>query len=64
MGLDYSQKRLLNMALKRRAGKHATLSHMRRRKPFMQNLEVYAFWTGFASTLVSIIQVCIIAFKK
>lgn len=63
MGLDYSQKRLLNMALRKGEGKRATLSSMTRRKPFMRNLEVYAFWTGFASTIVSVVQVFIIAFK-
>ena len=63
MSLDYSQKQLLNMAGKKPVGKRATLSHMTRRKPFMQNLQVYAFWTGFASTLVSVIQVLIIALK-
>lgn len=64
MGLDYSQKRLLNMPLRKRAGKHATLSLMNRRQPFRKNLEVYAFWTGFASTIVSVIQMLIIALKK
>lgn len=63
MGLDYSQKRLLNMPFRKTEGKRATLSSMRK-KPFTKNLEVYAFWTGFASTLVSVIQVLIIALKK
>ncbi|MEJ0053374.1 MAG: hypothetical protein WDN10_01415 [bacterium] len=31
---------------------------------FMRNLEVYAFWTGFASTLISLVQVVIIASNK
>lgn len=30
----------------------------------MRNLQVYAFWTGFVSTLVSVIQVLVIAFDK
>ena len=65
MGLDYSQKRLLNIALRKRAGKRATLSTMKkRRRAFGGKLEIYAFWTGFASTLVSLVQVLIIAFKK
>lgn len=51
------------MALRKGEGKRATLSSMTRRKPFMRNLEVYAFWTGFASTIVSVVQVFIIAFK-
>jgi len=63
MGLDYSQKRLLNMALRKGAGKRATLSPMKRRRHFGAGLEVYAFWTGFASTLVSVVQVIIIALK-
>ncbi len=64
MGLDYSQKRLLNPGLyKKGRGEHATLSSMKRRR-FPRHLEVYAFWTGFASTLVSVIQVIIIALKK
>ena len=64
MGLDYSQKRLLSISRHKAVGKRATLSSMSRKKPFMKNLEVYAFWTGFASTLVSVIQVLIIALKK
>ena len=35
---------------------------MRLKKP--KNLEVYAFWTGFSSTLISLLHVLIIAFKK
>jgi hypothetical protein len=64
MGLDYSQKQLLGIASQKPAGKHATLSHMSRRKSFKDNLQVYAFWTGLASTLVSVIQVFIIATKQ
>jgi hypothetical protein len=64
MSLDYSQKQLLNMALHKRAGKHATLSPMKRKRRFGAGLEIYAFWTGFASTLVSLVQVIIIALKK
>lgn len=30
---------------------------------FMSNLEVYVFWTGVASTLVSLIQVIILTSK-
>lgn len=30
---------------------------------FMSNLEVYAFWTGVASTLVSLIQVIVLTNK-
>ncbi len=30
-------------------------------KSFLNHLEVYAFWTGFASTLISLMQVLIIA---
>ena len=33
-------------------------------KNFVQNLEVYAFWTGFTSTLISLVQVVIIALKN
>ena len=65
MALDYSQRRLLNMALKKGKGKHATLLGMkRRRRSFSRGIEVYAFWTGFASTLVSFAQVLIMAMKK
>ncbi len=28
------------------------------------NLEVYAFWTGFTSTIISLLQVIVIAMKK
>lgn len=64
MGLDYSQKRLLNMALHKGAGKRATLLSMKRKGRFAGHLEIYAFWTGFASTLVSLVQVVIIALKN
>jgi hypothetical protein len=64
MGLDYSQKRLLSIASHKRAGKYATLFSMKRKRRFGAGIEVYAFWTGFASTLVSVIQVVIIALKK
>jgi hypothetical protein len=30
-------------------------------KNFLSHLEVYAFWTGFASTIISLMQVLIIA---
>jgi hypothetical protein len=29
-----------------------------------KNLEVYAFWTGLSSTVISLLHVLIIAFKK
>lgn len=64
MGLDYSQKRLLNTDLYRPKGKRATLSSMRRKQSFVQKLQIYAFWTGFLSTLISLLQVIIIALKK
>jgi len=66
MGLDFSQKQLLNIASRKRAGKHATISSMSRksRSNFMSKLQVYAFWTGFMSTLISLMQVIIIALKK
>jgi len=37
---------------------------MSRKKSWMQNLEVYAFWTGFTSTIISLLQVVVIAMKK
>ena len=64
MGLDYSQKRLLNMSLRKKKGKHASISPMRRRRGFRQELEIYAFWTGFVSTIVSCAEVIILALKK
>lgn len=64
MGLDYSQKQLLNTSLYKTKGKRGTLSHMRRKQNFMGKLQVYAFWTGFMSTLISLCQVIIIALKK
>ena len=30
---------------------------------FVENLEIYAFWTGFMSTIISLVQVVIIAMK-
>ena len=45
MGLDYSQKRLLGKAM-----------HAKNRK-----LQMYAFWTGFASMLISLVHVLLLA---
>lgn len=64
MGFDYSQKRLLGKTFHKKGSGHGTLSPMRRKKNWKQNLEMYAFWTGFASTLISLMQVIIIALKK
>jgi hypothetical protein len=64
MGLDYGQKQLLSIAAGQGKRRRATLSHMSRKGSFSKNLQVYAFWTGFASTLVSVIQMLILAFKK
>jgi len=36
---------------------------MSKRKSWAKNLEVYAFWTGFISTVISLIQVVVIALK-
>jgi len=45
----------------------ATSSHRTRRHKkhsnFGAKLEVYAFWTGFISTIISLIQVMVIAMK-
>ncbi len=35
-----------------------------KKRQFVQNLEIYAFWTGFMSTIISLLQVVIIALKK
>ena len=67
MGLDYSQKRLFNIVLRRRGkgrGHYATLSPMRRKQRFTDRLEIYAFWMGFTSTIISLLQVIIIAIKQ
>ena len=37
---------------------------MKRHKNWGKNLEVYAFWTGFLSTIISFLQVIVIAMKK
>lgn len=37
---------------------------MAQKKSWGKNLEVYVFWTGFMSTLISLIQVVVIALKK
>lgn len=64
MGLNYSQKELLGSVLTKKGRRgHGTLSLMRR-KNFPGNLQVYAFWTGFASTIISLIQVVILAIKN
>ncbi len=70
MGLDYSQKRLLSSALrgakKGRGHRRAMISSMsmRKREHFAEKLEIYAFWTGLMSTVISLVQVVIIALKK
>lgn len=64
MSLNYSQKRLLNTKHHASTGKRAILSRMRRKSGFRERLEIYAFWTGFASTLVSIVQVFVMGFDK
>lgn len=62
--MDYSQKRLLNIARRGGRGRHGSLSSMSRKKSWAKNLEVYAFWTGFLSTIISLAQVILIAYKK
>lgn len=37
---------------------------MSKKKGWASNLEVYAFWTGFLSTIISLLQVIVIALKK
>lgn len=40
---------------------------MKKRKKHVswaKNLEIYAFWTGFTSTIISLLQVVVIALKK
>lgn len=65
MGLDYSQKRLLGKTFHQKgSGGHGTLSSMRRKNGWKRNLEMYAFLTGFMSTIISLAQVIIIAIKK
>lgn len=64
MGLDYSQKRLLGKTFHKKGSGHGTLSSMRRKNNWKNNLEVYAFWTGLMSTLISLLQVVIIAIKN
>lgn len=66
MSLDYSQKRLLGFALhKKGSGRHSdTIFPMRHKKSWKANLEIYAFWTGFLSTVISLLQVIVLTFKK
>lgn len=42
---------------------YAILFPMRRKNSWGKNLEMYAFWTGFISTIISLIQVIVIALK-
>ncbi len=44
--------------------RHDILFPMAREKNTARNLEFYAFWTGFTSTLISLLQVIVIAVKK
>jgi len=39
-------------------------THKKRKRSFVDNLEIYAFWTGFMSTIISLLQVIIIAIKN
>ena len=65
MGLDYSQKRLLGNTFKKGSGHgRGILSGMSRKNGWKRNLEVYAFITGFMSTIISLAQVIILAIKK
>ncbi len=38
-------------------------AHKKRRTRIQPGLEVYAFWTGFASTIISLLHVLIVATK-
>jgi hypothetical protein len=64
MALDYNQRQLLNTALYKTKGKRATLSNMRKKELSGGRLQIYAFWMGFMSTVISLIQVIVIALKK
>ena len=65
MGLDYSQRQLLGSIITQKGRRvRGRLSSMKRKQNFISNLQVYAFWTGFASTIISLIQVVIIATKN
>ncbi len=65
MALDYSQKRLLSTAfIKKGSKQRGIVSPMRKRKNWKENLETYAFLTGFVSTIISLLQVIILATKK
>jgi len=37
---------------------------MRQKNRHTKNLQVYVFWTGFMSTVISLVHVIIIAFKQ
>lgn len=52
MGLDYSQKRLISTALKSGKDKKKT-----------ERLQLYAFFTGLMSTIISLAHLVIIAMK-
>ncbi len=52
MGLDYSQKRLVSAPLRRKAGSKKA-----------QRLQMYAFFTGLMSTLISLVHLVIIALQ-
>jgi hypothetical protein len=52
MGLDYSQKRLISAPL-----------HSKHRSKQMERLQIYAFFTGLASTMISFAAMLIEAFK-
>ena len=59
MGINFSQKHLLSLGRHKKTGQK---KGSRRRTT--ANLEMYAFWTGFMSTIISLIQVIVVATKK
>ena len=55
MGLDYSQSRLVSSPLTQAKGRH--------NKKKTERLQMYAFFTGLMSTLISLAGTIIIALK-
>lgn len=67
MSLNFSQRRLLKKETKegrrpRRTG--VVKAAAKRKEDFSGHLEIYAFWTGFASTIISLVETVVIAMKR
>lgn len=64
MSSDYPQRQLLNAFFTKTKGKRVIISPMSQKRVSQGRLQLYAFWMGFMSTIISLVQVIVIALKK